>query len=63
MLTVVLSRAAACASSVAAALSSSDASDLIYPKRYVTELAPRERLMERFHKLIHITTPEAVDGR
>ncbi|MEL7940973.1 phage tail protein I [Pseudomonas delhiensis] len=48
---------------IAAAVSSSDAADLIYPKRYVTELAPRERLMGRFHTLIHITTPEAVDGR
>lgn len=47
---------------VAAAITSSDTADLIYPKRYVTDLSPRERQISRLHTLIHITTPEALNG-
>lgn len=47
---------------VAMALASSDAADLIYPKRYVTDLAPRERLVGRLHALVNRTLPEAFDG-
>ncbi|SMF23544.1 MULTISPECIES: phage tail protein I [unclassified Pseudomonas] len=48
---------------MAAALSSSDAADLIYPKRFVTEVAPRERPLLRFHAFVNKTLPEAVNGK
>jgi len=48
---------------VAAALASSDAADLIYPKRYVKELVPRERQVSRFHAFVNKTLPEAVNGK
>ena len=47
---------------VAAALASSDAADLIYPKRYVKELAPRERQVSRLHAFVNKTLPEAING-
>lgn len=47
---------------IAAALISSDTADLIYPKRYVTDLAPRERSLYRLHAFVNQTLPEAVNG-
>lgn len=47
---------------IAAAVSSSDAADLIYPKRYVTDLAPRERPLGRLYALMNETMPEAING-
>lgn len=47
---------------IAAAVVSSDAADLIYPKRYVTDLAPRERALMRLHAYVNKTLPEAVNG-
>lgn len=49
-------------SCIAAALVSSDTVDLIYPKRYVTDLAPRERQIGRLHTFVNQTLPEAVNG-
>ncbi|MEB3437904.1 phage tail protein I [Pseudomonas sp. A2] len=48
---------------VGAAVVSSDAADLIYPKRYVTDLAPRERGVGRLHAFVNQTLPEAVNGK
>ena len=47
---------------VAAALACSDTADLIYPKRYVTDLVPRERHIDRLHALVNRTIPEALNG-
>jgi phage tail P2-like protein len=48
--------------SVAAVLASSDTADLIYPKRYVTDLVPRKRQIDRLHALVNTTIPEALNG-
>ncbi|WJD60884.1 phage tail protein I [Pseudomonas kurunegalensis] len=50
-------------SRVVAAIASSDAADLIYPKRYITDLAPRERGASRLHAFVNTTVPEAVNGK
>ena len=47
---------------VGAAVTSSDAADLIYPKRYLTDVAPREIQLGRFHTLMTKILPEALNG-
>lgn len=47
---------------VALAVTSADTADLIYPKRYLTDLVPRERPLERFRVLMNKTLPEAMNG-
>ena len=47
---------------VGCAVISSDAADLIYPKRYLTDVVPRELALGRFSVLINKTLPEAFNG-
>lgn len=47
---------------IAAAITAADTADLIYPQRYVTELAPRERQVNRLDALVNQTIPEAFNG-
>lgn len=46
----------------AAALVSSDTADLIYPKRFVKDFVPRERLVGRLHSFVNITLPGVFNG-
>ncbi|MFJ3369771.1 phage tail protein I [Pseudomonas sp. NPDC086251] len=48
--------------SVAAGITSSDTADLIYPKRFVTGLVPRERQIGRLNAFVNQTLPEVFNG-
>ncbi len=45
-----------------AAITSSDTSDLIYPKRYLTDVVPRELQLRRFNLFINKFLPEVIKG-
>ncbi len=47
---------------VGCAVTSSDTTDLIYPKRYVTDLVPRERKISRLQAFVNRTLSEAFNG-
>jgi phage tail P2-like protein len=47
---------------VAAAVVSADTADLIYPKRFVKDLVPRERQISRLHAFVNKTLPEVFNG-
>jgi len=47
---------------VACAIVAADTADLIYPKRVVVELIPRERNIDRLSLLVNQTLPEALNG-
>lgn len=46
----------------AVAITAADTADLIYPQRYVIELAPRETQINRLDRLVNKTLPEAFNG-
>lgn len=48
--------------SVAAGITSSDTADLIYPKRFLTDLVPRERQIDRLNAYVNKTLPEVFNG-
>lgn len=47
---------------VGCAVTSSDTADLIYPKRFMTDVVPRELVLGRFNVLINKMLPEAFNG-
>ena len=47
---------------VACAIASADTADLIYPRRVVVELVPRERNIDRLSLLVNQTLTEALNG-
>ena len=47
---------------VGCAVTSSDTADLIYPKRYLTDVVPRELQLGRFNVLMNKILPEAING-
>lgn len=49
-------------SAVAAAITSADTADLIYPKRFVKDFIPRDRLVGRLHSFVNKTLPEVFNG-
>lgn len=61
-LTMQLYRNISGAPLVAAAVVSADTADLIYPKRFVKDLVPRERQIGRLHVLVNRTLPEVFNG-
>lgn len=48
--------------SVATGITSSDTADLIYPKRFLTDLVPRERQIDRLNAYVNKTLPEVFNG-
>lgn len=50
-------------SAVAAAITSTDTADLIYPKRFVKGLVPREQQIDRLHEFVNRTMPEVFNGK
>lgn len=47
---------------VGCAITSSDTADLIYPKRFLTDVVPREVQLGRFNVLMNKILPEAING-
>lgn len=47
---------------IAAAVANSDTADLIYPRRFVKDFVPRERLIGRLHSFVNRTLPEVFNG-